>query len=274
MIKEFASYLVNIKGYATGTADGYTKDVRAFARWARANVTGARWSTITRTEIDRYVTALAARGLKPATTNRKLASIAAFYNWLIREGKLNENPCKYESRRKRPQTIPNTIPTEDLKKAYAKAQGVTQLILGLLMTTGMRIQEVLDMNWEDLNLSTGAIKVNGKGGKARMVYTTQEVLQPLHAVAALGKQSGRLFHLEQRQVRYDLWQLLRTCSSARQLSPHAIRHTFGTNMASQGANVSTLSTMLGHKHLETTQHYIDMTAAPIRQAFQQYNMFN
>lgn len=265
MIEKFVNYLTSLRGLAENTAIGYEKDVRRFARWAKNNVEDARWSMITRADIDKYITAEVSRGLKPATTNRRLASIAALYNWMRREGYHVENPCKYESRRKRPQQVPNTIPAGDLQKAYQHATGATRFMLGLLATTGMRIQELLDMTWENINTEDNTIKVTGKGGKSRIVYTTAEVLAPIKNCLSYGQQHGKLFAIEQRQARYMIWEALKPWSNAQQLSPHAIRHTYATNIASKGGNVSTLATLLGHQHIETTQKYIDMAQSPLKE---------
>lgn len=274
MIQEFKNYLISLRGLSENTANEYEKDVRNFAKWMRENVSGARWSTITRAEIDRYIIHEVQRGMKPATTNRKLASIAALYNYMQREGMEVENPCKYESRRKRAEQVPNTIPNGQLKQAYDNAIGATKYMLGILMTTGMRIQEVLDMTWESIDIETNAIRVKGKGGKSRIVYTTSDVLEPVRNAMQYGRKSGKMWSIDQRQARMMIWQALRPYCTATQLSPHAIRHTFATNVAAHGGNVSTLAQILGHKHLETTQKYINMAQSPIRETCQQYNLLN
>lgn len=274
MITRFLSYLTNIRGYAANTAKEYEKDIRAFAHWMKLNHSGARWSTITREDLDRYITAEAERGLKPATTNRKLASIAAFYRWMQREGMKVENPCKYESRRKRPEQIPNTIPQQDLKAAYEHATGATRYLIGILMTTGIRIQEALDMNWENINTEDCSIKIQGKGGKSRLVYTTTEVLEPVINALKYEQRRGKMWHIDQRKARTMIYEALRPYSNAAQLSPHAIRHTLATNIAAKGGNVTTLAQMLGHKHIETTQKYIDMAQAPVKKMFAEGSLFN
>lgn len=271
MYEQFTTYLVSIRGYSQGTANGYVKDIKQFATWAKANLANARWSNIERADIDRYISELVSQGLKPATTNRKLASISALYNWFIRDGRLTANPCKFESRRKREQTIPNTIPTDQLCEAYEHATGVTRLIIGLIATTGMRIQEVLDLTWEDIDFKTFAIKVHGKGLKQRIVYTTSAAVTDLLNILQYQQPTGPMFRLEQREVRHMIWQALKPYCTCCQLSPHAIRHTFATSAATAGANCSTLAQILGHKHLNTTQKYIDMTQAPVKEVCQQYN---
>lgn len=274
MIKQFVNYLVTLRGYSQNTAEAYEKDLHDFARWAQTNLTDARWSTITRADIDQYIMSLVADGLKPATTNRRLASIAGLYRWFKREGKDIDNPCQFESRRKLAKTLPNTIPTEDIKRAYEQSQGVTKVMLGLLATTGIRIQELLDINWEDINFADQSIRINGKGSKQRTVYTTQDKLETLQTLSSMGTKTGLIFTMEQRTARHMIWEALKPYSRAKQLSPHAIRHTVATNMAIQGANVSTIATILGHNDIKTTQKYIDMTQGNPRAAYTQYNLFN
>ena len=272
MIQDFENYLRSLKGYSENTCQEYVKDIRHFAKWVCNNLPNARWSLITRKQVDAYITAEVSRGLKPATTNRKLASIAAYYNWMIREGMDVENPCKYESRRKRPEQAPNLIPISELNQAYQKSTGAVKYLLGLLMTTGMRIQEVLDMTWECINYENSSIKVVGKGGKSRIVYTTPDVLAPARQAAQANPKHGKMWGITQRRARFLVWQALSPYCHAQQLSPHAIRHTFATHIATTGCNVSTLAQILGHNHLETTQKYIDLGQAPVQRYCQQYNL--
>lgn len=273
MIEQYINYLRNIKGYSENTCQSYEKDIRHFIGWAKAHIDGARWSTMTRTHLDQYVTELANQGLKPATTNRRLSAISSLYRYFKRQGLEVENPCSFESRRKVPETIPNTIPIEQLKTAWEHSFGAVKIMLGLLSSTGIRIQELLDMTWEDIDFKTQAIRIHGKGRKERIVYTLPEYLQVLQDLAAMKPQAGRIFTIEQREARRMIFDALRPYCHAKQLSPHAIRHTFATHAATMGANVTTIGATLGHKQLETSQKYIDMTAAPVRMMCQQYNMF-
>lgn len=274
MIQKYINYLRNLRGYAENTAVSYEKDLRAFVTWVRGNVPGATWSTLTRDDIDRYIMTLASAGLKPATTNRRLAAISGLYNYMRREGYEVENPCRYESRRKRAKTIPNTIPANDLRAAYDHAVGATKVMLGLLITTGIRIQELLDITWEDIDFEDLSIKITGKGNKQRRVYTQAAQLETLRLLKEQQAVSGRIFTIDQRTARTMIWESLKPYSSARQLSPHAIRHTFATQLATQGVNVTTLAKILGHDRIGTTQQYIDMTQSDTRSVMTNNNIIN
>lgn len=274
MLTRFENYLRNIKGYSERTCSEYLKDVKAFAQWAKANVKDARWSTLTRSDIDEYITMRAKEGIKPTTTNRELASISALYRYFIREGLLKTNPARYQSRRKVGYHLPNTIPSEDIQKAYANSFGVVHVWLGLLATTGIRISELLSLKWEDIDFKTCALEINGKGNKDRLVYTTPEYLELMRQAYERKPTEGRIFRYSEREARHMIWNALKPYSRATQLSPHAIRHSFATSLAKQGVNVATIATILGHNRIATTQKYIDMAQMNCQAVSAQYSPLN
>lgn len=260
-LDDFITYLYSIKGYSQNTVKAYRKDLEAFASWATQNVASARWSNISRNNIDAFIIHQQQRGLSPATTNRQLAAISSLYNYFKREGLKVENPCKYESRRKMVEKVPNTIPLADLRAAYQNAKGVARFMLGLLSTTGIRIQEMLNLHWDDIDFESGRISIYGKGGKERIVYTEDDVLEEAKGAWRLTAPKGKMFHIGQREARFIIYKALSPYSNARQLSPHAIRHSVATYMAMSGQNVVSIAKLLGHSHIETTQKYINMAEA-------------
>ena len=274
MLTRFENYLRNIKGYSERTCSEYLKDLKAFALWAKANVKDARWSTLTRSDIDEYITMRAKEGIKPSTTNRELAAISALYRFFIREGLLKTNPARFQSRRKVGFHLPNTIPSEDLQAAYKNSYGVVHVWIGLLSTTGIRISELLGLNWEDIDFKTCALEIKGKGNKERLVFTTPEYLDLMRQAYERNPTEGRIFRYSEREARFMLWEALKPYSRAKQLSPHAIRHSFATSLAKQGVNVATIATILGHKSIETTQKYIDMAQMDCRAVSAQYSPLN
>ena len=274
MISNFTSYLLSIRGYSPRTAEGYAKDLKAFALWTKAHKPAARWSTLTRQDIDDYITYRANKGIQPATTNRELASISALYRFFIREGLLTSNPARFQSRRKVGYKLPNTIPSEDLQAAYKNSVGVVHVWIGILSTTGIRISELLDLKWEDIDFKTCCIEINGKGNKDRLVYTTPEYLDLMRQAYERHPAEGRIFRYKERDARHMLWEALKPYSRAKQLSPHAIRHSFATSLARQGVNVATISTILGHNRIATTQKYIDMAQMDCRAVSAQYSPLN
>jgi len=258
MIQEFSIYLSSVRGYSANTIRAYRADLLAFCKWAKENIEGARWSTITRDDIDAYLEHQVAQGLKATTTNRHLAAISAIYRYFQRQGLRVDNPCQYESRRKTPQTIPATLSAAHIAKAYQRAHGVRKTLLGLLATTGARIQELLDLNFEDIDFEENTLHIRGKGSKERIVRTDAEVLKTLRDIKTQLCAAGRIFYISQRHARYMVYDALAPYCKSKHLNPHTIRHTFATELAKAGVNCAAIARALGHSHLETSQKYINL----------------
>lgn len=273
MITTFITYLRSIRNYSENTCIAYEKDLRLFAKMIKQIDQEKRWSTINRNDIDKIIILLSSQNKKPSTTNRLLSSVSGFYNYLKRSGYNIENPCRYESRRKITRSVPNTIAYNELKEAYNKASIATKVMLGLLITTGIRIQELLNLKWEDINFEKNSLKIHGKGNKERIVYTNHQQLETLLTVKITSNPTGIIFTINQRQARKMIYEALKPYCKASQLSPHAIRHTFATYLAEKGVNCSTLSNILGHNQLNTTQKYIDMNKTKL-ESINNYSLLN
>lgn len=258
MIHAYENYLRSIRGYSENTIRAYTADLRCFAHWANANLNTPRWSTISRDDIDKFLTHQHALGIAASTTNRQLAAISSLFRYINRQGIEIPNPTKYESRRRIPQTMPATIPVKELKRAYQHAHGNTKIMLGILATTGVRLQELLNISYEDIDFDANTIRINGKGSKERVVASTSEALHTLLCKRRDLHASGKLFVMSQRTARRMIYDVLAPYCHCKQLSPHAIRHTFATELAKAGHSTTTIAKVLGHSHLETSQKYINM----------------
>ena len=147
-------------------------------------------------------------------------------------------------------------------------------MIGLLATTGIRLQEMLDLKWEDINFEENSLRIHGKGNKERKVYTTEEVLSEAKQAKKYSNPINKMFFISQRNARTIIWEALKPFSKAKQLSPHAIRHTYATELAKKGENVATISKILGHSSIKTTQKYIDMSQVEIKRAATAINMLN
>lgn len=259
MIQTFATYLTSLRGYSEHTVRAYVKDLHAFACYMKQARQDARWSNITRDDIDAYIIEQQHRGLKPATTNRQLAAISSLYRFFMRQGICTENPCKYESRRKIADTIPTTIPVEDIRTAYRLSAGVGKHMLGLLATTGIRIQELLDLEWQDIDFDACELRICGKGNKQRIVKTEPGILDEWKKVTAGTHSHGKIFLFGQRTARRIIYETLKPFCHYKHLNPHTIRHTFATQLAMQGESTTAIAKALGHRNIATTQKYIDMT---------------
>lgn len=257
-IAQFMQYARHIKGYSANTLQAYESDLHTFAQWLNDNRQGATWRTLSRSDIDSFIKFQSEQGMKPSTTNRQISAISAIYNYFMRQGYLESNPTRYENRKKLAELVPNTIPMQDLRKAYERNEGVAKFMIGILATTGIRLQEMLDLRWSDIDFDSCALKIHGKGNRERVVYTSPRVLEHLEKVRAYARPDRPLFYIGQRKARYILYNAVRPFTRATQVSPHAIRHSYATELAKGGINAVAIAKAMGHKSIETTQRYIDM----------------
>lgn len=271
MITAYVTYLKNVKRYSIATAIAYEKDLRQFARFAKETDSNMRWSTVTRGFIESYVQSLYDRTNQPATICRRIASLRGFYNWAISRGMTTENPARYIVRPKLAKRLPNTINEDAIQHAlYGSGAAIeTKAIIAIAYETGMRLQEILDMRYSDIDLESMTIRVHGKGNKERLVYlgTASAML-----VERLNEKNGQhLFgQLEQREARTMVYNALKPWSDARQLSPHALRHSFATTMLNNGASLKAISDLLGHESVKTTEIYAQMSTPTKEMEYRTY----
>ena len=257
LIAAHTLYLTHIKGYSRNTAESYERDIRDFSRWLRERKANARWSTVTRDDLDDYCIHLSNDFCKGSTINRRLSAISSLYRFFQRQGMECTNPAKFETRHKLPKTEPNTIRVSDLERAIEAADAETALALTLLYQTGCRAEELLNIRTTDIDFETGQIHINGKGSKQRTVYVLPQALEMVASWMQGG--TGKLFTFnDTRALRRAVHQALAPYSEAPQLSPHAIRHTFATTMVNRGLSTITLAKLLGHNDVRTTQKYVAM----------------
>ena len=273
MINEFINHLETIKGSSTHTCAAYRRDLRQFVAFMKQNYPGITWSTITKGMIEHYIMTLVSYGELPSTTNRKISAISGLYRYLNTHGYECANPAQYVSRRKIADTIPNTIDPNQLRTAYDNAIGSVKVMLGLLITTGIRLGELLAIRWEDIDLGNCTIRIHGKGMRERMVAVPARQLEEIGYAISRQDPKDTIFHTSQFETRCMIYQALTPYCKAKQLSPHAIRHTFATEMAKAGESAPTIAMRLGHRNIKTTQHYIDNTQC-ITQSQCQYIKLN
>lgn len=269
LVEAHAIYLKDLKGYSTHTVEEYTRDIVDFVRWFREYDQDARWSKVTREVIDDYMIHMSNDMLKPATINRHISALSSLFRFFCRQGLTNTNPTKYESRPKVAQTEPNTINVNDLEKAIENADDETALALTLLYQTGVRAEELLNIRTTDIDYQNNIIRIHGKGSKDRTVFVLPQTIEMIEAWMKGG--SGKLFtYNTTRDLRRDVHEALEPYSKANQLSPHAIRHTFATEMTNKGMSTITLAALLGHSNVKTTQKYVNMNGVGVQQQYLQF----
>ena len=152
-----------------------------------------------------------------------------------------------------------TIAPSDIQDTIADSSIAIdiRIIIALIADSGLRISEVLSLRPLDFDKSSMSITIAGKGGKTRYCYYSKRVQAMLNAYKRDTYRDSQLFPGDERTIRYNIHMALRKHSNAPKLSPHIIRHTFATEMLSNGLNVVALKKQLGHEDIKSTERYLN-----------------
>lgn len=264
MIQTFCKYLTINRGLSENTVKAYREGLQNFAAWANKEEPGTRWSKVTKQLIDRYVADLVERDYKPATIKQHISALRTFYKTCMAMNMMDTNPARFVSTPKKGKDLPKTIEREAITAALAdpKVDAETKGAIAIIYETGLRLQELLDLRASDIDTVAKAIKVNGKGRKERIVY-----------YGSLCQQYGKYWHgfkHTQREVRHDIFKALQPYSKANMLSPHALRHTYASQLLNNGMSITAISKLMGHEHQTTTERYAKLANLTAQTEYQEH----
>jgi integrase/recombinase XerC len=236
----------------------------------------------------RFAAGLHAAGYASSTVARKLASMRSFFAFGHREGWVRSNPAKPLRSPRRSRKLPSFLTGDEIGRLLAAPQPADaaglrdRAILELMYSSGVRVQELVNLNDADLDLRGGTIRVRGKGRRERLGIVgshAQSALRgwlaarPTAKPPATGRGIQPLFtnkfgtRLSVRGVARLLEKHLTTAGLAGRASPHTLRHSFATHLLDAGADIRSVQELLGHKSLVTTQIYTHVTTARLLEAF-------
>ena len=267
------------------TLEAYSRDVREFIAFE-----GSRSMTdITETsgtEIVAFLHELKISGKSAATVNRKLASLRAFFNYLIEAGLMKDNPTtairspRIDRKNLEYLTIEEvdrllSVPDDSIKGIRDRA------ILELLYATGIRVSELIDADVSDINLRMGFITCAGEKSKPRIVPLGRPARAALEnyiydgrsALIKGNKDETALFvnYYGKRITRQGLWKLLKEygvkAGLDHKLTPNIISNSFAVHMLQNGADLKSLQELMGHEDISATQVYLSVTKNRIKDVY-------
>lgn len=292
-LQGFAAYLTHNKGYSEHTVRNYVSDVRQFLLYL-----GEREPSSTAEMADDYVIRgfLSSRFAqnRKASLARKLSSLRCFYRFLLLEGKVACNPAALLAMPKREQMLPNFLSVDDVFRVLEAPGDDTfirardRAMLECLYGSGLRVSELVGLSLKDVKIDLQVLRVWGKGRKERIVPFGDKARQALekylvHREELLRRrdpaeeggraQEGPLFlnrsggRLTTRSVARRLDGYVRALRLPREVSPHALRHSFATHLLDSGADLRAIQELLGHASLATTQRYTHLSLDRIMEVY-------
>ncbi len=231
--------------------------------------------------------------LNPATLNYHLIALRSFLKFCAKRDIMALNPAKIElARTKRKQVT--FLNEEELESLFAQPKIDTMVglrdraILELLFASGLRVSELVGLNRDHINLKRREFMVRGKGEKDRLVFVSEEAvswieqylakrtdnIKPLFIRYSGSKKvdlSGNYSRLTARSVQRLVARYALMAGITKHVSPHTMRHSFGTDLLMNGADLRTVQVMLGHSNISTTQIYTHITDPHLKRAYEKYH---
>lgn len=287
LIEEYLKHCELIKELNSKTLKAYRIDLRQFLEYVQE--TG---DYTDKNNINGYITNIHQQ-FKPKTTKRKIASIKAFFHYLVYEEILKINPFdKINIRFREPQRLPRTIPFTTIERfmtvMYKEHQSaITDFqknsvlrdiaVIELLFATGMRISELCMLKTEQVDLTSHKLLVYGKGAKERMLQIgNQDVINILTKYYSVFENSicstGWFFinrlntRFSEQSVRAMILKYVELAGIQMHLTPHMFRHSFATLLLEADVDIRYIQKMLGHSSITTTEIYTSVSTA------KQYNI--
>lgn len=283
------------RNLSQNTIRNYRIDILDYLRWAqRMDLDPFRLS---HKQMRRYLAEMDAAQYARKTINRRLSAIKTFFSWLNSEGIISQDPASALQGPKNPKALPKVIKPKDMCRflsVHAKRdadgnlrdQSIEdirdQAILELLYACGARVSEVANLKLEDIDVRQKQVKVLGKGSKERIIPIHDLAIDSINAYVLYGrpkllggKTSDYLFvstrgnRFSDQAIRRMFKKTLAAAGLDENLSPHAMRHTFATDVLSGGADLRSVQEMLGHVSLSTTQIYTHIAADRLKEAHKQ-----
>jgi integrase/recombinase XerD len=288
VIDAYIAYLRDVRRMSPNTLESYARDLGQLAAFAERS--GRAVEALDRRDLESFVRDLMASGLSPRSVARSVACLRGFYRFAAVERKLAENPADDLRSPRAWAALPKSVSLEDIDRLLAQPDTSTPLglrdkaLIELLYATGLRVTELLTLRAGDLNLDEGYLTCIGKGDKQRMVPMGQAAADWVRQYMQTGRP-----HLVKRKAspwlfvnarggplsRVGFWKVLKAYGKAagiaRDLSPHALRHSFATHLLERGADLRMIQMMLGHADLSTTQIYTHVLEARLRAVYEKFH---
>jgi len=263
----YLAWLRNEKQYSELTVENYARDLKHLFELC----TGKALDQLKIHDIRRFIAQLHSRGLGGRSLARMLSAWRGFFNYLSRDHGLKDNPCAGLRAPKSARTLPQALSPDEATQLVDLPASTPESIrdkamFELLYSSGLRLAELVSLDPAQLDISSGEVRVTGKGSKTRIVPLGQFAIAALQAwlkvrdrlakpdeTALFVGQRGQRISPRVVQLRLREWGIKQGITS--NVHPHLLRHSFATHVLQSSGDLRAVQEMLGHASISTTQVY-------------------
>lgn len=293
LIKNFKNYLKIERNLSKNTITSYLFDLQKLNIFLEENNFSSNPSYIKESTLKKFVYKIS-KEIKPSSQARIISGIKRFFDFLILENILNENPLENIETPKIGSKLPTTLTVKEIDKLIdsidikSKNKIRNKAIIEILYSCGLRVSELITLKVSDLYFNESIIKVTGKGNKERFVPISkgaikyiEKYLNEIRIFQKIKKGSEDTLFLNERgsglsrvMIYIILNDLKIKAEINKKIGPHTLRHSFATHLLENGADLITIQNMLGHENIVTTERYLHVNRKHLVESISKYHPRN
>jgi len=282
LTKHYLRYLKLERGYSPNTVEAYKHDLDWLLGYLSQE--GVDPLSVKLEDLEHFAAMLSDHGISAKSQARILSGVRSFYRYLVLDGYLDVDPTELLESPHLPQHLPEYLSTEEVD-ALENSIDLTsneghrnRAIIEVFFSCGLRVSELTNLKLSDLFLPQGFIRVNGKGGKQRLVPISERAIHELELWFDDRRQmkikpgeedyvflNRRGHHLTRTMILIMVKRQAEAAGIKKTISPHTLRHSFATALLKGGADLRIIQELLGHADLGTTEIYTHMDDESLRQ---------
>lgn len=283
-IIKFLEFIEKDKKLSSNTLESYQRDIYQFKDYIDENKID--YIKIEGSQIVEYLDYLAKINKKPSTISRHLASIRLFYQYLLRDKNVKEDPTKGIQSPKIKKKAPSVLSSQEVSLLLEQPSGEDlkslrdKAMLEVAYATGMRVTEIISLNIENVDLNAGSVTCKNENkqriiplGKLSLKALNEYITKARPNLIRDEKEQALFVNINGRRLtRQGFWKIIKFYKEqahiSKDITPHVLRHSFATHLLQNGADLKSIQAMLGHSDISSTQVYMQFQDDNLKNVYQ------
>lgn len=281
-VDDYLLFLKTEKKLGDNTINSYMLDLEDFFKTFNGSI-----ESCTKKDILTYISSI--NGLEVSTVNRHISSLKSFFNYLVDESIIKVSPMEEVSSLKSPKKLPKYLSISEVNKLLniplnSEFDYRNKAMLELMYATGLRVSELVSIEYSNIDFENSIIRINGKGKKERIIplgevasYYLKVYLNDYRSKLLKRNTYNQVFlnnhgkPITRQGFNYILENIRELTGIEKEITPHVLRHSFATHLLEGGADIRSIQEMLGHENISTTNIYTEVVNDVLRSNYEMYH---
>lgn len=281
-VEDYLLFLKTEKKLGDNTINSYILDLEDFFKTFNGSI-----ESCTKKDILAYISSI--NGLEVSTVNRHISSLKSFFNYLVDESIIKVSPMEEVSSLKKTKKLPKYLSISEVNKLLniplnSEFDYRNKAMLELMYATGLRVSELVSIEYSNIDFENSIIRINGKGKKERIIplgevasYYLKFYLSDYRSKLLKRNTYNQVFlnnhgkPITRQGFNYILENIRELTGITKEITPHVLRHSFATHLLEGGADIRSIQEMLGHENISTTNIYTEVVNDVLRSNYEMYH---